>query len=153
MRRQVINKKSVVSRKKQKTEENQPEEPVEEEKSQNDVTNSEENVNQQDKINEDTENHGSKKVKGNSGLIESEINNETNDQIQEEKILNKADNKHPTNNIVDNLGNNNQKSENDDKKEKTHNIRRCIIHKYFPWLLIIIGITIGGYTIFRRYKK
>jgi hypothetical protein len=148
MRRQVVNKKSVITRKKQSSEENVPEQdPVQEEKINSSVEkNSNENSTEKEKNDEEPEIVSMKHVKGKTGVNEpiqqQIVNNETEHQ---DKTINRADN-----NETEKL---NDKKEVEGKKNNTNTITRCIIHKYFPWFLIILGITIGGYTIYRRFKK
>ncbi len=148
MRRQVVNKKSVITRKKQSSEENVPEQdPVQEEKINSSVEkNSNENSTEKEKNDEEPEIVSMKHVKGKTGVNEpiqqQIVNNETEHQ---DKTINRADN-----NETEKL---NDKKEVEGKKNNTNTITRCIIHKYFTWFLIILGITIGGYTIYRRFKK
>jgi hypothetical protein len=148
MRRQVVNKKSVITRKKQSSEENVPEQDsVQEEKINSSVEkNSNENSTEKEKNDEEPEIVSMKHVKGKTGVNEpiqqQIVNNETEHQ---DKTINRADN-----NETEKL---NDKKEVEGKKNNTNTITRCIIHKYFPWFLIILGITIGGYTIYRRFKK
>jgi len=148
MRRQVVNKKSVISRKKQTTEENAPEqEPVQEERLNNTVESiSNENKVEKEQKDEEPEIKTMSHVKGKTGIHETDqqqiVNNE---QKQEDKTMDTA-----TNNEAEK---HNQKKEVEGKKDNTNTITRCLIHKYFPWFLIILGITIGGYTVYRRFKK